>query len=320
MTRVLVAGGAGFIGSHLCDRLLADGYEVVAVDNLISGDLKNLSHLVDNPHFQFIREDITSSPDQLQKLGVFSLILHFASPASPNPESPVSYMAHPIETLMVNSLGTKNLLDLATTQNAQIVLASTSEIYGNPLIHPQKENYLGNVSSTGVRSCYDEGKRFMEALAFAYFRKHNTKIKIIRIFNTYGPRMRLDDGRFIPNLLNSYLSNTPFAIYGTGETTRSFSYISDLIAGIVKVIQTDKMLGEVINLGNPQELTLNQAINIFESIVKSKLITKTLPSKPDDPARRNPDISKAKEILAWEPQVSFGEGLQKTLTFYKTTI
>lgn len=315
--KVLIAGGAGFIGSHLCDRFLSDGYEVVAVDNLISGDAKNIAHLQDNRHFKFINRDITLPLDELEKLGHFDVILHFASPASPNPASPVSYMAHPLETLRVNSIGTEHMLELATKNNAEIILASTSEVYGDPLVHPQRETYLGNVNCNGVRSCYDEAKRYLEAISFAYHRTKATKIKVIRIFNTYGSRMRLDDGRFVPNLINSHLTGAPFQIFGNGETTRSFGYIDDLVDGIVKVVGSGAMVGQVVNLGNPTELTINEAIATFEDVIGSSLNKQTMPTPPDDPTRRNPDITKAKELLGWSPKVDFAEGIAHTLEFYK---
>jgi dTDP-glucose 4,6-dehydratase len=318
MAKVLIAGGAGFIGSHLSDRFLADGYDVVVVDNLISGDQKNIEHLMDNPRFRFVQHDITLPLDELEKLGPFTHILHFASPASPNPKSPVSYMAHPLETLRVNSVGTERLLELATKNDAQIVLASTSEIYGDPLVHPQLESYLGNVSCNGVRSCYDEAKRYMEAISFAYYRTHATKIKVIRIFNTYGSRMRLDDGRFVPNLINSYLTGQPFEIFGNGEATRSFGYIEDLVEGVVRVVGSDAMIGQVVNLGNPTELTLNQAISIFEGVIGKSLVKQIHESPPDDPSRRNPDITKARELLDWTPKIDFAEGIKKSLLFYKS--
>ncbi|MEI6690863.1 MAG: GDP-mannose 4,6-dehydratase [bacterium] len=312
--RVLIAGGAGFIGSHLCDRFLADGYDVVAIDNFLSGSESNIKHLANNPHFTLIKHDITLP---LPEIGIFDVVLHFASPASPNPKSPVSYMAHPIETLMVNSVGTKNLLDLATMQKAQIIFASTSEVYGDPQIHPQSEKYLGNVSCNGPRSCYDEAKRFLEAIAFAYHRQYQTKIKVIRIFNTYGSRMRLDDGRFVPNLINSYLNDIPFEVYGNGKTTRSFGYIDDLIDGVVRVVGCEEMIGQVVNLGNPIEMTLAEAIKTFEKVIGKPLSKQEHLVPPDDPSRRNPDITKAKSMLSWEPSVDFVNGITKTLGFYK---
>jgi nucleoside-diphosphate-sugar epimerase len=320
MSKVLITGGAGFIGSHLCRKFLANGHEVVCVDNFLSGSKSNIEELLSNPKFKLIEFDITNSLDELYKLDKLdglSAIFHFACPASPNPESPVSYMAHPVETMMVSSIGSRNMLDLALKNNCQIIFASTSEIYGDPLVHPQSETYFGNVNSIGIRSCYDEGKRFMEALAFTYFRKFNAKIKVIRIFNTYGPRMRLDDGRFTINLIDSFINNKPFKMYGDGSTTRSFCYIDDLVDGIIKMYEKDEVIGNVINLGNPGEFTLSDAISVFEKIIGQKLVKQYESSQPDDPKKRKPDISKAKHILNWEPVVDFALGMAKTLEYYR---
>lgn len=314
MTKILITGGAGFIGSHLCDQFVGRGCEVVCVDNLSSGSRENIKHLLANSRFTFIEHDITQPISALNNQK-FDAILHFASPASPNPDSNVSYLAHPVETLMVNSLGTKLMLDLANANNCQIILASTSEVYGDPLVHPQSEDYWGNVSPHGIRSCYDEGKRFMEAISFAYYRKFRTQIKVIRIFNTYGPRMRLDEGRFIPTLMDCALNNKPFQIYGDGTVTRSFCYIDDLVAGILAVYGRD-VVGEVINLGNPSEFTLNQAIEIVRQISHQNIILINKPALPDDPKRRKPNISKAKKLLGWEPHIDFAAGLQKMLDSY----
>jgi nucleoside-diphosphate-sugar epimerase len=316
MSRILITGGAGFIGSHLCDLFLGMGHEVVCVDNLLSGSLDNIKHLTGNPSFTFINHDIIDDlPSTIYNLK-YDAILHFACPASPNPSSPVSYINHPVETLMVSSVGSKNMLDLAVKNNCQIIFASTSEVYGDPTVHPQVESYWGNVSSTGVRSCYDEGKRFMEALAFAYYRKSQAKIKVIRIFNTYGPRMRRDDGRFTINLINSATNNKPFVLFGDGSATRSFCYIDDLIAGIKAVYEQNDVIGEVINLGNPGEFSVNDSIKLVESLVGHPLTLIKNPALPDDPRRRRPDISKAKKLLDWEPKISFSEGLKKCLEYY----
>lgn len=313
--KILITGGAGFIGSHLCDRFLAEGQEVICVDNFISGSHDNIAPFLSNSKFTLLEHDICT-PLESNISGLDS-IFHFASPASPNPASPISYINHPVETLMVNSLGTKNMLDLAVKNNCQIILASTSEIYGDPAVHPQSETYWGNVSSIGERSCYDEGKRFMEALAFAYHRKVNAKIKVIRIFNTYGPHMRIDDGRFTLNLVDAHLNNKPFKIYGDGNTTRSFCYVDDLIEGIIRVFQTDKIIGDVINLGNPTELNINEAIKIFEKIIGKELVKAYFDAQSDDPRRRCPDISKAKRMLDWEPKIDFATGIKKTLQYYQ---
>lgn len=312
--KILITGGAGFIGSHLCDRFLSDGHEVVCVDNFLSGSKVNVEKFLDNPKFALIEHDITQP--LTTDLGKLDAILHFACPASPNPSSPVSYMAHPVETLMVSSVGSKNMLDLALLNDCQIIFASTSEVYGDPLVHPQPETYWGNVSPNGPRSCYDEGKRFMEALAFSYHRKHNAKIKVIRIFNTYGPNMRLDDGRFTINLVDSFVNNKPFKMYGDGSATRSFCYIDDLVEGIIKVYDKD-VVGEVINIGNPTEITLNDAIKIFESIAGKELTKEYVDNQPDDPKRRKPDITKATSLLGWTPSVDFATGMKKTLEYYK---
>lgn len=316
--KVLITGGAGFIGSHLCQRFLADGYQVVCVDNFLSGSRENLADLLDNPNFKLIEFDICSPHEelsQLDELDGLSAILHFACPASPNPNSPVSYMNHPLETLMVSSLGSKHMLDLAIQHNCQIILASTSEVYGDPLVHPQPETYWGNVSPNGARSCYDEGKRFMEALAFSYFRQHKAKIKVIRIFNTYGPHMRLDDGRFTISLIDATLNHKPFKTYGDGSITRSFCYIDDLVEGVLLVHAKDTV-GEVINLGNPTEISLRDAIQIFEKLSGTELVKVQGELQPDDPKKRKPDITKAQQLLGWTPQIDFATGMQKTLEFY----
>ncbi len=325
MKTILITGGAGFIGSHLCRLYLNKGYRVVCIDNLLSGSYDNIKDLEVNPNFQFINHDITHrlSRSQITPKARFGTdhrlyaIFHFASPASPDPKSPISYMSHPIKTLMVNSLGTKHMLDLARQHDAQIILASTSEVYGDPQIHPQPETYYGNVSPNGPRSCYDEGKRFLEAISFTYYRKFQTKIKIVRIFNTYGSYMSLRDGRFIPNLIKSYLEGRPFYKYSNDTTTRSFTYIDDLVRGIDLVFQSDKMVGEVVNLGNPEELSLNEAIDIFNSLVNKTVKVIQKPKRKDDPTRRKPDITKAHQLLSWEPQVKFKEGIQKTLTWFQ---
>lgn len=316
MSKILITGGAGFIGSHLCDRFLGEGHDVICVDNFISGSPDNIAHLLSNPHFTLVEQDVCTPLTISDKIDA---ILHFACPASPNPNSPVSYMSHPVATMMVTSAGTKNMLDLAKKNNCQIILASTSEVYGDPLIHPQAEDYRGNVSCTGPRACYDEGKRFMEALSMVYYREFGVKSKIIRIFNTYGPRMRLDDGRFTINLIDSYINHKPFAMYGNGEQTRSFCYIDDLAEAIYRVFQSEKAVGEVINLGNPGELTLNEAITIFEKVAGSTLTKAQLTQLVDDPKKRKPDISKAKQLLNWEPVVDFATGIKNTLKSYAKT-
>lgn len=316
MAKILITGGAGFIGSHLVEHFLNAGHSVVCLDNFLSGSRDNLSTFLGNSNFQLIEHDCSLPlPNEISNLDA---IFHFATPASPNPNSPVSYMSHPVETMMVTSQGTKHMLDLARANNCQILLASTSEVYGDPLVHPQTEDYRGNVSCTGVRACYDEGKRFMEAMSMVYHREYGVKTKIIRIFNTYGPRMRLDDGRFTINLVASYLNKAPFRLHGDMDRiTRSFCYIDDLVSGITKVYESDAMVGNVVNLGNPTELTLKEALQIFESVIEDKLATVQVEVQSDDPKKRQPDIARAKAILGWEPVVDFKTGIKKTLNYYQ---
>jgi len=287
---------------------------VVCLDNFISGSRDNLKHLEGNPQFTLLEHDV--SLPLPEKITGLTAIFHFASPASPNPASPVSYMAHPIETLMANSVGTKHMLDLASANNCQIILASTSEVYGDPEIHPQTEDYVGRVSPNGPRSCYDESKRFMEALAFAYFRTQKTKIKVIRIFNTYGPRMMLDEGRFIPTIVDCYLHKKTFLQYGDGSATRSFCYVDDLIAGVIKVFERD-VVGEVINLGNPEEYSVTNTIKVLEELTGEKLEVQVTDALADDPQRRQPDLTKAARLLDWSPKIGLKEGLGKMLAFYQ---
>lgn len=313
MERILITGGAGFIGSHLCSEFIKKGSSVICVDNFSSGSRENLKNLISNPDFTLIEQDVCQ-PLTIKK--ELSAIFHFASLASPNPASPVAYVNHPVATMLANSLGTRNMLELATHHNCQIILASTSEIYGDPSIHPQSESYWGNVSSTGVRSCYDEGKRFLEALSFAYYRQEKTKIKVARIFNTYGPGMRLDDGRLIPELINSLLKKAPFKLYGDGSSSRSFCYIDDLVAGLLSMYHHE-VVGEVINLGNPREYTVAKVVKLAENATGQKIDITRLPALPDDPLRRRPDITKAKTLLTWEPKVGFEQGLIQMLKFYQ---
>lgn len=316
MNKILITGGAGFIGSHLCDRFLARGDKVIAVDNFISGSRDNLKHLEGNPNFELLDHDVIDhwplAIDQME----LSSIYHFASPASPNPDSKTSYLAHPLETLMVNSLGTKHMLDLATKNNCQIILASSSEVYGDPAVHPQPEEYWGHVSPNGPRSCYDEGKRFLEAISFAYHRTLGTKIKVVRIFNTYGPRMALDEGRLIPTLVNCALHRQAFTRFGDGSSSRSFCYLDDLLEGILAVEATDQMLGQVVNLGNSQEYSVNEVVKVVEELTGQPLVIHPQPALPDDPRRRRPDLTKAKQLLKWEPTVSLKDGLQRMLDSY----
>lgn len=312
--KILITGGAGFIGSHLVDHFIKAGDEVVVIDNFLSGSKANIAHHLDNPRFTLIEHDLTTPLNT--KLTDLASIFHFASPASPNPKSNTSYMAHPIETLMVNSFGTREMLELATANNCPIILASTSEVYGDPTVHPQPETYWGNVSCNGPRSCYDEGKRFLEAISFAYHRTHHTKIKVIRIFNTYGPRMLLNEGRLIPALVDSALNGTTFYQHGDGSASRSFCYIDDLVRGILAVNSCDQAVGEVINLGNPEEYSIIETIKVLEDLVGSKLPVEVVDPLPDDPKRRKPDITKAKKVLSWEPTISLRDGLSSMINSY----
>ena len=307
MKTVLVTGGAGFIGSHLCGFLLDKGYQIIAMDNLITGGIKNIEHLRSNNNLKFINHDVSKHIVVNESL---DFVMHFASPASP-----VDYQKIPIQTLKVGSLGTHNTLGLALAKKAKYVLASTSEVYGDPLVNPQPESYWGNVNPIGVRGCYDESKRFAEALTMAYHRIHNVDTKIVRIFNTYGPRMRKEDGRVVPNFINQALKNKPITIYGDGKQTRSFCYVSDLVEGIYKLMLSD--LNEPVNLGNPEEHSIFEFAEIIKGITKtkSKIVFKPLPV--DDPHVRCPDIAKAKKLLKWKPKVELKEGIIKTIEWFK---
>jgi dTDP-glucose 4,6-dehydratase len=308
--RTLITGGAGFVGSHLCERFLNDGHEVICVDNFISGSPVNIEHLRGNDRFTFIRHDI-SHPLEIN--GPLDNILHFASPASP-----VDYLRHPIPTLKVGSLGTHNMLGLAKAKQASYLLASTSEIYGDPEVHPQREDYWGHVNSIGIRGCYDEAKRFAEAITMAYHRYHGINTHIIRIFNTYGERMRLDDGRVVPNLMGQALRGEPLTVYGDGSQTRSFCYVADLVEGITRLLTKD--FHEPVNLGNPNEVTILEfAKEILElSGAKSNIIYKPLPQ--DDPRVRQPDITRARTLLGWEPKIDRREGMRRTLEFFRNRV
>ncbi|HSW89132.1 MAG TPA: UDP-glucuronic acid decarboxylase family protein [Candidatus Saccharimonadales bacterium] len=318
MQTVLVAGGAGFIGSHLCEKLLQENFSVICIDNLLTSDKKNIESFLPNPNFKFIEEDITQPLLTTNyQLPTINYIFHLASPASPNLNSPRSYMSYPIETLQVNSVGTKNLLDLALDQHAKFLYASTSEVYGDPAVSPQQESYFGNVNPNGIRSVYDEGKRFGEAITMAYYRKYGVDIRIMRIFNTYGPNMLADDGRVVSNFIVAALQNKPLSVYGEGSQTRSFCYVSDLVDGLYAAMFSDKTKAEVINLGNPIEKTIKEFAMLIKDLTKtsSEITYETLPD--DDPKQRKPDITKAKQLLGWEPKVGLEEGLQKTLEYFK---
>jgi len=305
--RVLITGGAGFLGSHLCDYLLANGHQVIALDNLITGKVVNIAHLAGNEHFRFIKQDVT---EYLYLKGKIDYILHFASPASP-----VDYQKYPIQTLKVGSLGTHKALGLAREKKAKFLLASTSEVYGDPQVSPQKEDYWGNVNSLGPRGMYDEAKRFAEALTMAYHRYHKIDTKIARIFNSYGPRMRKDDGRVVPTFINQALKGEPLTVFGDGSQTRSFCYVSDLVEGIYKLMVSE--INEPVNLGSPDEMSiLNFARFVLEiTRSQSKIIYKPLPE--NDPRVRRPDISRAKKYLKWQPKVELKEGLKKTLAWFE---
>jgi len=303
----VVTGGAGFLGSHLTDRLLAEGHKVIAIDNLVTGHLTNIEHLAGSENYRFIKQDVTQYlflPDEID------YVFHFASPASP-----IDYLELPIPTLKVGALGTHNTLGLAKAKKATFLLASTSECYGDPLVHPQKEDYWGNVNPIGPRGVYDEAKRFAEAMTMAYHRYHGIDTKIVRIFNTYGPRMRLRDGRVVPAFIGQALSGMPLTIFGDGMQTRSFCYVSDLIDGIYRLSQSD--FHEPVNVGNPREMTIKQFAEEIIRItgVKSGIEYKPLPV--DDPKVRQPDISRAKQILGWEPKVEFEEGITRTIDYFR---
>lgn len=308
MKKILITGAAGFLGSHLCDRFIKEGFYVIGMDNLITGDLKNIEHLFPLEQFEFHHHDVSTF---VHLGGSLDYILHFASPASP-----IDYLKIPIETLKVGSLGTLNLLGLAKEKNARILVASTSEVYGDPLVHPQNEDYNGNVSPIGPRGVYDEAKRFMESITMAYHRHHGLDTRIIRIFNTYGSRMRLNDGRVVPAFMGQALRGEDLTVFGDGSQTRSFCYIDDQVEGIYRLLMSDYT--DPINIGNPHETTIKE---FAEEIIKltgtdQKIIYKSLPT--DDPTQRQPDITRAKEILGWEPKVGRAEGLKKVFEYFKS--
>jgi dTDP-glucose 4,6-dehydratase len=308
MPRALVTGGAGFLGSHLCDRLLAEGFEVVAMDNLITGSTDNIAHNIENRRFRFIYYDVT---DYLYLDGPLDYIFHLASPASP-----IDFPTKPIQILKVNALGTHKSLGLARAKKARFFLASTSEVYGDPQVHPQTEDYLGNVNPVGIRGVYDEAKRFAEAMTMAYHRYHHVDVRIARIFNTFGERMRLDDGRVVPNFIGQALRGDPITVYGTGQQTRSFCYVSDLIEGFWRLMMSE--LTGPINIGNPTERTMLEFAQEIKRLTssKSEIVLEPLPTS-DDPRQRRPDITKAKTLLGWEPKVSLEDGLQRTIAYFR---
>ncbi|MCF0073462.1 SDR family oxidoreductase [Dyadobacter sp. CY261] len=308
MKRVLITGAAGFLGSHLCERFLKEGMYVIGMDNLITGDMRNIEHLMPDPNFEFNHHDVTK---YVHVPGELDYIMHFASPASP-----IDYLKIPIQTLKVGAMGTHNLLGLARAKKSRFIIASTSEVYGDPLVHPQTEEYWGHVNPIGPRGCYDEAKRYQEAITMAYHRYHDLETRIVRIFNTYGPRMRLNDGRVLPAFMGQALRGEDITVFGDGSQTRSFCYVDDLVEGIYRLLMSDYSLP--VNIGNPREITIGQ---FAEEIIKltgtdQKVVYKPLPQ--DDPKQRQPDISKAKEILGWEPKVSREEGLRITYDYFRS--
>ena len=305
--RTLITGGAGFIGSHLCDRFLAEGHDVIAVDNFITGTPENIAHLLGNPRFKLIGHDVSNPLKVKDKL---DNVLHFASPASP-----VDYLEHPIPTLKVGALGTHVTLGLAKAHGARYLLASTSEVYGDPLEHPQKESYWGNVNPVGIRGVYDEAKRFAESMTMAYHRVHGLNTHIVRIFNTYGERMRLNDDRVLPNFMYQALMGEPLTVYGDGKQTRSFQYVSDLVEGVFRLLKTD--YHEPVNIGNPAEITILEFAEEVKKLAgaKNEIVFHPLPQ--DDPKVRQPDIARAKQLLGWEPRVGRAEGLKRTMDFFR---
>ncbi len=310
MKRAVVTGGAGFLGSHLCERLLAEGFRVTAVDNLLTGSRDNLAHLVHLPAFSFVEHDVTR-PFEIE--GEVDYVLHFASPASP-----IDYLELPIQTLKVGSLGTHNALGLAKAKRARFLLASTSEVYGDPLIHPQPETYWGNVNPIGPRGVYDEAKRFAEAMAMAYHRVHGLEVRIVRIFNTYGPRMRLRDGRVVPNFMSQALLGKPLTVYGDGGQTRSFCYVSDLIDGIYRLLLSDAQ--SPVNIGNPHEMTILEFAERIKAVTGSPSPIVFEPLPVDDPKTRQPDISLARKLLGWEPKVGLDQGLERTVAYFREAL
>lgn len=315
--RVLISGAAGFLGSHLCERLIQEGHQVIGMDNFITGNPENIAHLAGNPNFEFIKHDVANF---ILLPGKVDAVMHFASPASPNPASPYGYPNLPIQTMKAGALGTHNTLGVTRANNARFLLASTSEIYGDPLVHPQDESYWGHADPIGFRSVYDEAKRFAEALTMAYHRYHGLNTRIVRIFNTYGPRMRLDDGRVVPNFLLQALKGEPLTIYGDGLQTRSFCYVDDLVEGIYRLLMSDEHMP--VNIGNPAETSILDFANVINELVGNKAGINFLPDKRlgDDPQRRQPNITRARTILNWEPQTALREGILKTIPYFKKAL
>ncbi len=317
MGKILVTGGAGFIGSHLCEVLLNQGHEVFCLDNFITGSKKNVEHLLPNSQFHLVEWDVIKPLDNNLRSTLKDLqqIYHLASPASP-----VQYQKHPVETLLVNSLGTYNLLELTRETGAKFLYTSTSEIYGDPQQHPQRESYWGNVNPIGIRSCYDEGKRFGEAIVMSLIRKNDLDARIARLFNTYGSRMEKNDGRVVSNFIVQAISGTPLTVYGDGSQTRSFCYVEDTVKGLIILMSEPKARGEVFNLGNPEELTILEIANLIKKLTGSPSEIQFSQLPEDDPVKRQPDITRARTILGWEPKISLEDGLQKTIAYFKNLL
>ena len=314
--RILITGGAGFIGSHLCDRLLAEGHSVVVLDNLVTGSIDNVAHLTDTKMFRFINQNVADYIDLPRPV---EAVMHFASPASPSQTAPKGYLQLPIQTLKAGALGTLNALGVAKSYSAIFVLASTSEVYGDPLVHPHTEDYWGNVDPVGLRSVYDEAKRFAEALTMAYNRTHGVRTRIVRIFNTYGPRMALDDGRVVPNFICQALKGKSLTVYGDGSQTRSFCYIDDLVDGIIRLMSSE--IPEPTNIGNPHEVTILEFANTINSLTDNSAGTILEDKRTQgDPQQRKPDISKAEKLLSWKPQVKLEDGLTRTISYFRSKL
>jgi len=310
--RLLITGGAGFLGSHLCERFLADGHMVIAMDNLITGSMRNIDHLFSNPDFSFVQHDVSTFIDFP---GDLDAVLHFASPASP-----IDYLRFPIQTLKVGALGTHNTLGLALAKGSKFLLASTSEIYGDPLVHPQDETYVGNVDAIGPRGVYDEAKRYAEAMTMAYHRAHGLETRIVRIFNTYGPRMRLDDGRVVPNFVGQALRGEPLTVYGDGQQTRSFQFVDDLVEGVARLLASDYI--DPVNIGNPREMTILEFAEIVNRITQNPagIVMKQEERIKGDPQTRRPDITRARTVLNWEPRVDLEVGLDRTIEYFRHVV
>ena len=315
--RIVITGGAGFIGSHLCDRLIADGHSVIALDNLITGSTRNIQHLAGRDDFLFVKHNVSN---YIYVDGRVDAVLHFASPASPSKTAATSYLQLPIQTLKAGALGTHNALGVAKAKEARFLLASTSEIYGDPLEHPQKESYWGHVDPVGPRSVYDEAKRFAEAITMAYHRTHKVNTRIVRIFNTYGPRMQLDDGRVVPNFVGQALRNEPLTVFGDGSQTRSFCYVADLVDGILRLLASDEH--DPVNIGNPHEVTILEFAEVINRLTGNQAGIKMVAGgrTVGDPQRRRPDITKATQVLKWQPVTALEDGLRQTIEYFRETM